>query len=68
MVHDLALQLDRYFDPFLKGPAHHMKTGVQIDTDILILLTFAYSVRKPLQNWLMMIDHERYVSVKALVD
>ena len=38
------------------------------DTDILILLTPAYSARKPLKNWLMMIDHERYVSVKALVD
>ena len=35
MVHDLALQLDRYFDPFLNGPARHMKTGVEIDCNVV---------------------------------
>ena len=35
MVHDLALQLDRYFDPFLNGPACHMKTGVKIDCNVV---------------------------------
>ena len=35
MVHDLALQLDRYFDPFLNGPARHMKTGIEIDCNVV---------------------------------
>uniref|UniRef100_UPI00358E375C uncharacterized protein n=1 Tax=Myxine glutinosa TaxID=7769 RepID=UPI00358E375C len=35
------------------------------DTDVLILLSYAYSVCKPPQDWFMKIDH-RYVSVKKL--
>ena len=35
------------------------------DTDVLILLSYAYSVCKPLHDWLMKIDH-RYVSVNKL--
>ena len=35
MVHNLVLHLDKYFDPFLNGPAHHMKTGVEIDCDVV---------------------------------
>ena len=38
------------------------------DTDVFVLLTYAYSVIKPLQDWMMKIDHERYVSIKALTD
>ena len=35
------------------------------DTNVVILLSYAYSVCKPLQDWLMKIDH-RYVSVNKL--
>jgi hypothetical protein len=35
------------------------------DTDVLILLSYAYSIRKPLHEWLMKIDH-RYIDVKVI--
>ena len=35
MVSALLAQLDRYFDPFLNGPARHMKTGAEIGRDIV---------------------------------
>ena len=37
------------------------------DTDVLILLSYAYSVCKPSKDWLMKIDH-RYVSVNKLTN
>ena len=35
MVRGLVIQLDNYFNPFLIGSAHHMKTGVEIDHSIV---------------------------------
>ena len=36
MIKSLVIQLDKYFDPFLTGPARHMKTGVEIDNSIIV--------------------------------
>ena len=36
IVQGLVRQLDKYFDPFLIGSARHMKTGVEIDHNIVI--------------------------------
>ena len=36
IVQGLVRQLDKYFDPFLIGSARHMKTGVEIDYNIVI--------------------------------
>jgi hypothetical protein len=35
MVQNLVMQLDKYFDHFLDGPARHMKIGVQINDDVV---------------------------------
>lgn len=35
MVASLLLQLVKYFDPFLVGPARHMKSGKEIDHDVV---------------------------------
>jgi len=31
MILALVAKLNKYFDPFLNGPARHLKTGVEID-------------------------------------
>ena len=36
------------------------------DTDILVLLTFSWSICKPDTEWLMNIDHKRYASIKSI--
>lgn len=38
------------------------------DTDVLVILTYAYYVNKPSHDWLMKIDHERYGSENALIE
>lgn len=35
MVASLLFQLVKYFDPFLVGPAQHMKSGKEIDHDVV---------------------------------
>jgi hypothetical protein len=36
MVKNLVIQLDKYFDPFHGGPARHIKTGVEINDDVVV--------------------------------
>ena len=35
MIEGLVLQLDKYFDPFLDGPARHFKTGAEIEPSVI---------------------------------
>ena len=35
MIEGLVLQLDKYFDPFLDGPAGHFKTGAEIEPSVI---------------------------------
>ncbi len=35
MIESLVLQLDKYFDPFLEGPARHLKTGAEIEPSVV---------------------------------
>ena len=36
------------------------------DTDIRILLAYAYAMKKPQNDWIMKIDKERHVSIRAI--
>jgi hypothetical protein len=46
MVQNLLMQLDKYFDPFLDGPARHMKTGVEINDDVGLMLSDEYGEQR----------------------
>ena len=35
MIEGLVLQLDKYFDPFLDGPARHVKAGAEIEPSVI---------------------------------
>ncbi|KAG1648069.1 hypothetical protein GQR58_030110 [Nymphon striatum] len=35
MIESLVLQLDKYFNPFLEGPARHFKTGAEIEPSVV---------------------------------
>ena len=38
MILALVAKLNKYFDPFLNGPARHLQTGVEIDHSVVSCL------------------------------
>ena len=38
------------------------------DTDVFVLMVYAYCVQKPAHKWYMKIDHDKYVDIDKVVD
>ncbi|KAG1692278.1 Glutamate receptor ionotropic, kainate 1 [Nymphon striatum] len=53
MIESLVLQLDKYFNPFLEGPARHFKTGAEIEQsfDVHIVHDSNYGMKLNNGSW-----------------